>query len=345
MQLGLLQGRNFSRFSSFSLEPCAGLNVFVGANASGKTQVLKLLYAFGPALEKRGSCSAQELADSLQHVFAIGSPEGLLHYGKQQFALQLEVGGLALDFSYDRVQGAVLDCKGSAKLDGELLFVPAGEVLGQLELLQLAMTQAPHSVSLASLELARKLLRPARHRSELGRGMGRLYNYLSQENGGELQNMDGRIGFLDVRQGAMELNLLSAGQRKLAALGLLMANGSLRPGGVLFWDEPEAHLNPKSLVLVASLLLQLGSLGVQVFITTHSLFLLKQLYLGQQAVHGACESGNLGLKAPPACCYFSFAEQAKASISRAACWADLPQVLALDAELAQSEEFNNLFKL
>jgi len=334
MQLELLQGRNFSRFSSFSIEPCRGLNVFVGANASGKTQLLKLLFALGLAIEKRGDCRAQELAQCLQGVFAISSLDGLLHYRKEQFELQLSACGLQLEFTYDKQQGSTAHSQGRAASGGEFVYMPSSEVLGQLELLQLAALHAPQAVSLASLDLAAKLARQPQHRSEFSRKTAKAYSYLSSQIGGELQVLQQRLYFVDARQGPMEVNLLSAGQRKLAGLGLLLANGSLRGGSVLFWDEPEAHLNPKSLVMVANLLLELSLLGVQIFITTHSLFLLKQLYLGQQ-----------DRPQEPECCYFSFAEQPQATISRAACWSDLPQVLALDAELAQSEEFNNLFKL
>ncbi len=51
--------------------------------------------------------------------------------------------------------------------------------------------------------------------------------------------------FLRSRQGNLEFSLLAEGMRKLGLLWLLIQNGTLLKGSVLFWDEPEANLNPK----------------------------------------------------------------------------------------------------
>ena len=67
--------------------------------------------------------------------------------------------------------------------------------------------------------------------------------------------------------------------RKLALLSLLIRNGSLQSGTTLFWDEPEANLNPSMMQHVARILLTLGRLGVQIFIATHSYSFLKELEL------------------------------------------------------------------
>ena len=45
----------------------------------------------------------------------------------------------------------------------------------------------------------------------------------------------------------------------------------------MFWDEPEANLNPKYIPVVAEMLLELQRDGVQVFVSTHDYFLTKYL--------------------------------------------------------------------
>jgi predicted ATPase len=57
----------------------------------------------------------------------------------------------------------------------------------------------------------------------------------------------------------------------------LIATGSLIGTGSLFWDEPEANLNPKVMKQVARTILQLCQSGIQVFIASHSLFLMREL--------------------------------------------------------------------
>ena len=48
---------------------------------------------------------------------------------------------------------------------------------------------------------------------------------------------------------------------------------------MLFWDEPEANLNPKMFRVVIEALLELQRAGVQVFFATHDYVILKELDL------------------------------------------------------------------
>lgn len=54
-----------------------------------------------------------------------------------------------------------------------------------------------------------------------------------------------------------------------------MKNGTLVEGSVLFWDEPEANINPEHLPLIVDMLLELQQNGVQIFISTHDYILAK----------------------------------------------------------------------
>ena len=85
--------------------------------------------------------------------------------------------------------------------------------------------------------------------------------------------------FLKTEDRELEFTLLAEGMRKLGLLWLLIRNGTLGNGSVLFWDEPEANLNPKLLTVVVDALLQLQRCGVQVLIATHEYAILKELEL------------------------------------------------------------------
>jgi len=85
--------------------------------------------------------------------------------------------------------------------------------------------------------------------------------------------------FLKNKQGELEFTLLAEGFRKLALLWVLIQNGTLLNGSVLFWDEPEANLNPKLMGTVVEILLELQRMGVQVFLTTHDYVILKEFDL------------------------------------------------------------------
>ena len=96
--------------------------------------------------------------------------------------------------------------------------------------------------------------------------------------GGEILT-EGEAFFLKNADGRMEFSLVAEGIRKPALMALLIRNGSLRAGTVLFWDEPEANLNPGMMPAVARALSTLASLGVQVFAATHSYAFLKEIEL------------------------------------------------------------------
>lgn len=89
----------------------------------------------------------------------------------------------------------------------------------------------------------------------------------------------GETFFLRNKHGKLEFSLLAEGMRKLALLWLLIQNGTLQGGSVLFWDEPEANLNPRVMGALVEILLELRRLGVQIFIATHDYVLIKEFDL------------------------------------------------------------------
>ena len=95
--------------------------------------------------------------------------------------------------------------------------------------------------------------------------------------GGEVV-IEGEEFFLNPHeQGLLEFTLLAEGFRKLGLLWLLIRNGSLQKGSVLFWDEPETNLNPKLLGTVIDVLLELQRGGVQIFLATHDYAVLEEI--------------------------------------------------------------------
>ena len=107
---------------------------------------------------------------------------------------------------------------------------------------------------------------------------GRLMDRLQRELEGKVI-IENEEFFLRNKQGNLEFSLLAEGIRKLALLWLLIQNGVLQSGSVLFWDEPETNLNPKLFGAVMDILLELQRDGTQVFLATHDYVILKELDL------------------------------------------------------------------
>jgi energy-coupling factor transporter ATP-binding protein EcfA2 len=100
---------------------------------------------------------------------------------------------------------------------------------------------------------------------------------LEEAMGGEVLLEGGRFYLNMPDKGKIEMPMVAEGQRKLAMLAQLIATGALLGKGYLFWDEPEANLNPKLIKLIAKVILHLCNNGIQVFIASHSLFLVREL--------------------------------------------------------------------
>ena len=129
----------------------------------------------------------------------------------------------------------------------------------------------------------------------------------------------------------MEMNLVAEGFRKFATLYKLLANGTLTPETTLFWDEPEANLNPALLKDMAAVLAELARAGFQIILATHSLFLLKELHI-------------LSQQAPLPIKYFGLSadNDGPTRVATADNLELLPNIVALDAELDQSDRFQRV---
>ncbi|AMR26072.1 hypothetical protein A0257_02475 [Hymenobacter psoromatis] len=124
------------------------------------------------------------------------------------------------------------------------------------------------------------------------------------------------------------MNLVAEGMRKFATLYKLLANGTLTPETTLFWDEPEANLNPALLKDMAVILTDLAEAGFQIILATHSLFLMKELHI-------------LAQKKQKPVRYFGLysGEKGDIQVETKNDFIQLEHITALDAELAQTFDF------
>jgi ABC-type polar amino acid transport system ATPase subunit len=54
-------------------------------------------------------------------------------------------------------------------------------------------------------------------------------------------------------------------------------NENISKNTVLFWDEPEANINPKLVPVIVDVILELSRQGVQIFLATHDYIFAKYL--------------------------------------------------------------------
>jgi hypothetical protein len=164
------------------------------------------------------------------------------------------------------------------------------------------------------------------------RDAARLLKPLEKAMGGKVvvDAASGRFYLHVTGAGRMEMPLVAEGLRKLAMLARLISTGVLLEQGYLFWDEPETNLNPKLIKVIAESIVHLAAEGIQVFIATHSLFLLREL----EMLTGSGTYAALPTR------YFSLKDAVdEVALEQGDKIDDLQTLVLLDEELHQSDRF------
>lgn len=261
---------------AFKLRFSDGINVIIGENGTGKTTLLKMIYA---ATQWSIEQTDAGKTDKFHKYFSNSIRDGdlLRNEAAKAESCEFEVSDGEHTFTYSLSHKGFFNLDGWAGLNIPSVFIPTTEMLshskGFLALnekfkMPFDGTQVDIIVN-ASLPEARTL--PGY--------MDAILEKISQAiDGTVLQEND--TFYVIKRDGRkIDFSLEAEGLRKLALLWKLIRNGLLERGTILLWDEPEANLNPEMFPLVASILLELEQNGIQIFVATHSYNFAKYLEL------------------------------------------------------------------
>lgn len=288
-----LKLKNFTAFTDADLEFAHGLNVIVGENATGKTHVLKLGYALLNVLQADTRDYGKSppakthlqtsIADKLNSVFRpdeLGHLARRDHRGKQRAEVSCvtkrSTQPLTFSFHATSKSDVSVDSVPSDWTKQYTVYLPTRELLtiypGFVSLYETTHLPFEETWRDTCILLGAPLARGPREPR-----IKALLEPLEEAMGGKVE-LDRKGGFyLNVNGARMEMHLVAEGLRKLAMIARLIATGSLAERGMLFWDEPEANLNPAMIKTVARVILSLCRNEIQVFIASHSLFLIREL--------------------------------------------------------------------
>ena len=287
-----LRIRNFTVFNYADLKFANGLNVIVGANGTGKTHLLKLPYAVMAMSAHEGkkrtgpptkTVLQTRLAEKLSGVFRPEDRLGRLvrgQRGRNSCEVKMVFSGpatsLAFQFSSRVKSKASITCVPSAWQDKPPVFVPTRELLtiypGFVPLYETRHLEFDETWRDTCLLLGEPALKGPRETT-----IADLIAPLEKQLGGRVVlDRNGRFYLKPFNARNMEMPLVAEGWRKISMLVRLISTGSLLDKRCLFWNEPEANLNPSLLRVVAKAILGVCQAGVQVFVATHSLFLLRE---------------------------------------------------------------------
>ena len=154
-----------------------------------------------------------------------------------------------------------------------------------------------------------------------------------QIGGRVVLDSNGRFYFRPFNAGNMEMPLVAEGWRKVSMLVRLISTGSLLDKGCLFWDEPEANLNPGLIREIAKAILGFCQAGVQVFVAAHSLFLLREFEILLERRFDEVEQRYFALRRSGDCVKVSQSNEIES----------VDPLRLLDEELDQSDRFIESF--
>lgn len=284
MTISAIQLERFTAFQKTRVDFSPGLNVFIGANGTGKTHLMKVAYAACDI-----SKTELDYAEKLVRVFLpSGRAIGRLVQRQQKStrcAVEVFRNDLKLRVSFSNHatksdSATVTGAKEWTSTPVESVYIPVKEMLSNAPGFRSLYAQREVHFEEVYSDILDRAYRPAlRGPTDVTRR--NLLGYLQKTIEGKVLVKDEEF-FLRNKQGNLEFSLLAEGMRKLALIWLLIQNGTLLEGSVLFWDEPETNLNPKLFGPLIDILLTLQRSGVQVFLATHDYIVLKEIDLRQK---------------------------------------------------------------
>ena len=271
---------NYTVFENQQIEFSSGINVLIGENGTGKTHLLKALYSACQSVDKKVSFPHKLVLTMLPDDYKISR---LITRSQGNHVGVIRVTAGEQNVTQERVLTASFHGKTKkweADVTGEdgweetfagvsSIFIPAKEILSHSCNLNAAAQVGNVRFDDTYLDIinAAKVNISAGRNSETKNAM---LEKIQKMTGGTVVYDAKRDEFyLKSRNSKQEFTLVAEGIRKMALLWRLVKNGTLENGSILFWDEPEANINPQYSSIIVELLLELQRKGVQIFISTH----------------------------------------------------------------------------
>jgi energy-coupling factor transporter ATP-binding protein EcfA2 len=347
-----LKIKNFTVFADTELHCGRQLNVILGENGTGKSHLLKLAYTILSTCARGEKDSGLEaptdeylataLAKKLRAVFRPDELGRLTRRSAGRVSSELVCdfahGPLNIAFSFHTASKGKVDisrCPTEWIYKSKMpTFIPTRELIS----LGTGFISAYDNVELPFDETWRDtalLLNNYLAKGPRIQRVKELLDPLEALMGGTLELEPGGNFYLNTENGSLEMHLLAEGMRKIAMLARLIATGAFLNKGYLFWDEPEANLNPKVIKDVARTIMHLAQNNIQVFVATHSLFLMRELHILGQEQFNDVNARYFGLHK---------GQGGVVTIEQGETIDEAGDITALDEELQQSDRYLSVEK-
>lgn len=302
---------NFSAFEDVVINCSSQINIIVGENSCGKTQILKAAYLLGKAssLKSAGVSDSKIQAQIKSSLLGLFKPRsrrlgGVINRdAKKDCSLSIEdaygsTNTIKIENDKSTETVNVLD----EKFDLETgVFLPTKEVLTLLPALESKKVNEKqlrelfdetvvdlclafiNNDTLEEKELLNRDQRLGGVLKQLCENIEGQYRYKDKDhyfvagNYQEYTDKPNEFWFKPIAGSELSTTMTAEGYRKIGMIQQLILNGQINNSAksTLFWDEPESNLNPKLMKMIVKSLLEISRNGKQIFIATHDYALLK----------------------------------------------------------------------
>ena len=283
MAIKSVQLKNFLGFSDkASFDFSNEINVIIGENGSGKTTILKCIYA---AIQCSNPDANFEPMAKTAHYFSYDIYLSDLASGDKECGFTVRDDNNYFMTLISRNQTIAAGASGNLDVK-QAVFIPTTEMLSHSKGL-LALNQK-YKLPFDDTQIDIIVNASLPEIREIPSNVEGILEKISKAIDGTVVMEDDTFYVVKSDGKKIEFSLEAEGLRKLGLIWKLIRNGLLEEGSVLLWDEPEANLNPELYPLVADILIELQKNGVQIFVATHSYNFAKYLeiksYYGKKAL-------------------------------------------------------------
>lgn len=285
-----LQLQNFGMIKSFHYNQFSNINLIIGENGTGKTFLLKALYSAVKAMEeyKRGddiSPMNDILSEKLRWTFQVDKLGDIVSKTGEEgldFRMKLDKGALEYQFSKSALSKVGTVRTSTSGKEGNSIFIPAKEVLSLFSVISKSREiDKSFGFDDTYYDLAKALrISPSR---------GKNFAVFADSRKVVSDVIDGKVDYdedsgkwyyKNKKNQKFSIGATSEGVKKIAIMDRLLANGYLNANSIIFIDEIESALHPKAVCQFLEMIDSIANeMGLQVFITSHSYFVIKKLLL------------------------------------------------------------------
>lgn len=272
MKIKKIYAENFTVFDNIDIDFVSGINIFMGKNGTGKTQLLKAIY---------GMCEVAKYnnIDEFSKCFKIDLERGLNRDNTKKMILKLydNKESSLKEFSNNYLTTATqkniytLYCP-NEKVNAT--YIPAKDMLTHSKgLIPMSTKYSEFPFEKTNLDIITRAMQWSLKNKPL---------YAEKILGDLERKIDGQVivendEFFILKNDGRKISFFyeAEGMKKMGLFWRLLMNENITPNSILIWDEPEANINPEHIIDLVKHIIELSRVGVQVFVSTHNYMLAK----------------------------------------------------------------------